>query len=119
MTDRAGRQPCHGQHRFCDRTAVLVLIGIVGDVPALDDRKRPAVEGAPFQNIRGRIERAEPPLRRRLARGGRMIAADRDGFAQIILADQHHQARFAGTKSRGAAVELAGLADHAAVLWRG
>jgi hypothetical protein len=43
-----------------------------------------------------------------VGRGG-TIAADRHGFAQIVLVDQHHQPRFARTHPRGAAVEVAGL----------
>ena len=71
MADRTRRQPRHRQHRFCDRPAVLVLVGIVGDVPALDDGEGFAVQRPPFHGVGGRIERAEPRLRRRLPVGAR------------------------------------------------
>jgi hypothetical protein len=116
MAYRTGRQPRHHQHRFCDRPAALVLIGIVGEVPALDDRKRLAIGLAPFDGRRGRVERAEPGLCGGLLRGSPAIAADRDGFAQIILAHQHHKAGLAGAEARGAAIEFAGFADDMAVL---
>jgi hypothetical protein len=54
-------------------------------MPALDDRKRLAAERAPFDRIGGRIEWTEPDLGRRFRGGSDAIAADRDGFAQIIL----------------------------------
>jgi hypothetical protein len=83
------------------------------------NRERLAIGRPPFDGSGCRIERAEPDLRRRFLASCHAIAVDRDGFAQIIVADQGQKSRFAGTKARGAAVELAGLADHAAVLWRG
>jgi len=46
-------------------------------VPALDDRKRLAVEGPPFDGVGGRIERSEPVLRGRLfGRGGAVAAIE-------------------------------------------
>ena len=95
VTDIARRQPRHREHRPRDGSAVLVLFAVVGDLPALDDRKRLAACGAPFDLFAGRAERAEPGLRRRFLRLSRAISAHRDHFAQIALVDQHHKAGFA------------------------
>ena len=48
----------------------------------------------PFDRMAGRVEWAEPDLGRELFGCGRAVAADRDGFAQIIFGYQHHQACF-------------------------
>jgi hypothetical protein len=75
---------------------------------------RPCLSG--FDGGFGRVERSEPDFSRRFLGRGLAIAADGDDFAKIVFGDQDHEAILALADPRGAAVELAGLSDLAAIL---
>ena len=51
--------------------------------------------------------------------GAKAVAADRDGFAQIVLADQHDEPRLARADPDRRVVDAVAGAVDAAVLWRG
>ena len=115
MAHRAGRQPRHRQQRFCDRPAVLVLVGIVGDVPALDDGEGLAVQRPPFDGVGGRIERTEPALRGRLLRSAaaRLRPTETVSRRSSSLIDHHQPGLARADPDRGIVDAVAGAADAA------
>jgi hypothetical protein len=111
MGDGPG-QPCHDQQRLGVWIAAYALVDIVGDPPALDDGKPVAARDPP--SIAGKAELIGP---KKVCTAGSFaalaIAAYRDGFAQIALADEDHQRRLAATDPGGAVLDPAGTRDPA------
>src|ERR1019366_10143924 len=95
---------------------VLVLVAAVVDVPALNDRKRIAVQSPPLDRRGGPVERTEPDLCRRLPGSSGAAAADRDGFAPIVFAHQHLKTGLARTDPDRRGVDAIAGAGHMAIL---
>ncbi len=89
MAGGAGRDSRYNQQADGFRAAVLIEVFVVGDEPALDRGEgllRLRVD-APFQRVMHRVERCEALAERRLPFRMHPVEADRNGCAQVVLAD--------------------------------
>ena len=114
------RKPGDNQQRLCDRPVVLVLVVVIGEVPALDHGEWALgfVGRSPLDRMGCRAEGLEPAVRCRFVFRDLHTARHRYGFPQIALADHDGEAGRSLARPDSAAVFLI-AAEDAAVLRRG